>query len=125
MTCHLAIVEIESLVADDLVQGVHDGLSMTGLEPPPVGASKLYSSSRPIAVMIGMVGRSNGMLTINMTERGMLHIAGKLSGEEMAGADPRDANSDFRIDSKLRTTSDTANSCHFDAKLAGALRERS
>ncbi|MFO1009079.1 MAG: chemotaxis protein CheX [Planctomycetota bacterium] len=75
-------LEIDSVLLRSVVQGVHDGLSMTGLEPPPVGASKLYSSSRPIAVMIGMVGRSNGMLTINMTERGMLHIAGKLSGEE-------------------------------------------
>lgn len=75
-------LEIDSVLLQAVVKGVHAGLSMTGIEPPPVGASKLYSSSRPIAVMIGMVGRSNGMLTINMTERGMLFIAAKLSGEE-------------------------------------------
>ncbi|MBI5361541.1 MAG: chemotaxis protein CheX, partial [Planctomycetes bacterium] len=50
-------------------------------------ASKLHGASKPIAVLVGLVGRSNGMVTLRMTERGMYHIAGKLSGEEHTQVD--------------------------------------
>lgn len=75
-------LEVEPILLSAVIEGVHEGLAMTGLTPPPVGASKLFGSSRSLAVIVGLCGRSNGTLTLNMTERGMLHLAGSLIGEE-------------------------------------------
>jgi CheY-specific phosphatase CheX len=80
-------LEVEPVLLHAVIQGVRDGLAMTGLTPPHVGASKLFGSSRSIAVIVGLCGRSNGTLTLNMTERGMLHLAGSLIGEEQKAID--------------------------------------
>ncbi len=74
-------LEIDPQLLRAVVQGVHSGFAMTGIVPPPVGASRLNGTSRAIGVMVGLVGRSNGSLIMSMTERGMLYIAGQLMGE--------------------------------------------
>ncbi len=77
-----ATLEIDPVLLDAVITGTKQGLEMTGLCPPPVGASRFFSTSRPISVMVGLVGRTNGTCAVSLTERGMLHIAGKLMGEE-------------------------------------------
>lgn len=74
-------LEIDPTLLRAVVQGVHSGFAMTGITPPPVGASRLNGHSRSIGVMVGLVGRSNGSLILSLTERGMLHVAGQLMGE--------------------------------------------
>ncbi len=73
---------IDNTILDCIVNGTREGLTMTGLEPPPVGASKFFSATRSIAVMVGLVGKSNGTLTLNMSDAGLLHMASKLLMED-------------------------------------------
>lgn len=80
-------LEIEPLLLDAVIRGTREGLEMTGLNPPPIGASKYCTASRSISVVVGLVGRTNGSVTLSMSERAMLHIAGRLLGEEKAVLD--------------------------------------
>jgi CheY-specific phosphatase CheX len=75
---------IDDTIMNCIAVGTIEGLAMTGIVPPPVGASKFFTANRKISVMVGLVGKSNGTLTINMSERGMLHMAGKLLMEDLA-----------------------------------------
>jgi chemotaxis protein CheX len=77
-----ATLEIDPVLLDAVITGTREGLEMTGLCPPPVGASRFVSNSRPISVMVGLVGRTNGTCAVSLTERGMLHVASRLMGEE-------------------------------------------
>lgn len=74
-------LEIDPILLEAVIQGTREGLEMTGLNPPPVGASRFLNTSRPISVMVGLVGRTNGTCAVSMTEKGMLYIAGRLLGE--------------------------------------------
>jgi chemotaxis protein CheX len=74
-------LQIDDVLLDAVIRGTKEGLEMTGLQPPPVGASRFYTAGRPIAVMVGLVGRTNGTCSISMSERAMLHLASKLIGE--------------------------------------------
>jgi len=80
----LSTLDIDARLLNAVISGTVEGLAMTGIVPPPVGASRLVSTTRPIAVVVGMVGRSNGSLTLSFDERTMLHISGALMGEPQA-----------------------------------------
>jgi CheY-specific phosphatase CheX len=75
-------LSIDETILDCIVQGTTEGLGMTGIEPPPVGASRFFSANRPISVIIGLVGKCNGTLMLNMSQRGMLPLASKLLMED-------------------------------------------
>jgi CheY-specific phosphatase CheX len=62
--------------------GTVQGLEMTSVVPKAVGASCLGQTRRQISVMVGLVGKSNGSVTVNMSQRAMLFLAGKLLFEE-------------------------------------------
>ncbi|MCC7014556.1 MAG: chemotaxis protein CheX [Planctomycetes bacterium] len=81
VACTLPL-EIEPILLDAVIRGTREGLEMTGLNPPPIGASRYCTASRAISVVVGLVGRTNGSVTLSMGERTMLHIASKLLGEE-------------------------------------------
>lgn len=83
----LSTLDIDPRLLSAVISGTVEGLAMTGITPPPVGASRLVSTTRPIAVVVGMVGRSNGSLTLSFDERTMLHIAGALMGEPQTQVD--------------------------------------
>ena len=71
----------QSLVAA-LLKGTPEGLEMSTIVPTAMGASSLAQSRRAISVMVGLVGDSNGTITVNMSKRAMLYISGKLLFEE-------------------------------------------
>ncbi|MCC6408900.1 MAG: chemotaxis protein CheX [Planctomycetes bacterium] len=73
---------IDDVLLRACVEGTTEGLSMTGIVPPPVGASRLFQATRPISVIVGLVGKNNGSMTLNLSERGMIYMVGKLVGEE-------------------------------------------
>lgn len=75
-------LQIDPILLEAVIRGTAEGLQMTGLQPPPVGASRFYTAARPISVMVGMVGKTNGTVAISLTEKAMLHIAGQLMGEK-------------------------------------------
>jgi CheY-specific phosphatase CheX len=75
------MLQIDPTLLHAVIKGTEQGLEMTGLKPPPVGATRFFSATRSISVIIGLVGGNNGTVTLNMSEGGMLHLAGKLIGE--------------------------------------------
>ena len=77
-----SILAIDNTILKCITEGTIEGLTMTGIEPPPVGASKFFTANRSISVMVGLVGKSNGTLMVNMSENGMLHMASKLLMED-------------------------------------------
>lgn len=79
-------LELDQELLAAVLAGTERGLEMTGLNPPAVGASKFAGAMRPIAVLVGLVGRNNGNVTLNMSEKAMLFIAGRFLGEEQKEA---------------------------------------
>ncbi|MDQ7006344.1 MAG: chemotaxis protein CheX [Acidobacteriota bacterium] len=74
-------LELDEVLLNAAITGTLGGLEMTGITPTPVGATRFFSATRPIAVIVGLVGKANGSVTINLSERGMLYLAGGLLGE--------------------------------------------
>jgi CheY-specific phosphatase CheX len=85
-------LELDQELLMSILAGTQRGLQMTELNPPAVGASKFASAMKPIAVIVGLVGRNSGSVTINMSEKAMLFIAGRLLGEEQK--EPNEDNLD-------------------------------
>ena len=80
----LESISINPALLSAAIVGTMQGLEMTGVTPEIVGASRLGQTRRSISVMVGLVGASNGSLTVNMSERAMFLLAGKLLFEEQA-----------------------------------------
>ncbi len=80
-------LSINSALLQSVILGTTQGLEMTTVVPEPVGASRLNQTKHEISVMVGLVGTSNGTLTVNMSERAMLYLAGKLLFEDQEELD--------------------------------------
>jgi CheY-specific phosphatase CheX len=78
-------LQVDRTLLDVVMRSTLKGLSMTGVEPIPVGASRLASQRHNISVMVGLVGASSGNIVVNLSEKGLLHLAGALLGEEQTG----------------------------------------
>jgi chemotaxis protein CheX len=75
-------LQVDEELLSAVLYGTERGLEMTGICPSAVGATKLFTANRSIAVIVGLVGRSNGTVTLNLSERAMLYLTGKLLGED-------------------------------------------
>jgi CheY-specific phosphatase CheX len=82
----MANLKIDGMLLEATIAGTLQGLEMTGMEPVPVGATRFFSTRQPIAVMVGLVGKASGNVTLNVSERAMLRLAGGLMGEELPDA---------------------------------------
>jgi CheY-specific phosphatase CheX len=80
-------LSIDPTLADCVICGTRDGLSMTGLEPEAVGVSRFTQASRELSVIVGLHGRKNGNMTLNLSERTAKFIAGRLIGVEISELD--------------------------------------
>lgn len=83
----MSSLKIDGILMEAVIEGTLAGLAMTGLSPDPVGASRFFSTTQPIAVIVGLVGQASGNVTLNLSERAMLKLAGALIGEEPATPD--------------------------------------
>ncbi len=63
--------------------GVTEGMSMAGVEPVPVGASRMLTVSKKYSILVSLMGEVSGNLTINMSEHAACFFAGKMLCEEM------------------------------------------
>lgn len=78
-----ATLNLDAVLLEAAIAGTKTGLEMCGIDPPPVGATRFFSATRPIAVLVGLVGKANGTVTVNLSERVMLLLAGALMCEEL------------------------------------------
>ena len=78
----MTALKVDQTLLESVIKGTTVGLQMTGIVPPPVGASCFFDSRRTVSIMVGVVGNNNGNVTLNMSERAMLWLAGKLLFED-------------------------------------------
>lgn len=74
-------LQINQTLLEAVMTGTIKGLSMTGITPLPVGASRLSRASHEMSVILGVVGKNNGSVALNLSRRAMLMLAGGMFGE--------------------------------------------
>lgn len=77
------LLQVDQLLLKALIAGTRSGLEMAGVIPEPVGASRLTQARHAITVMVGLVGKHSGNMALNLSETGMMYLAGRLLGEPM------------------------------------------
>ena len=77
-------LNINKTLLNCVIRGTQTGLSMTGIEPDAVGASRFNTAAKDISVIVGLHGKCNGYMTLNLSERTACFIAAKLMGDESA-----------------------------------------
>ncbi len=60
---------------------------MTGIEPDAVGVSRFGNTSKKLSIILGLHGKLNGHITLNMSEYTAKFLAGRFLGMEMAAFD--------------------------------------
>lgn len=85
-------LEIDQQLLDATIEATSQGISMTGLEPRPVGASSFPRGPSDLMVLVSLYGDRNGMMTLNLARGTSCFLADRLLGEE------RDAFDEDTID---------------------------
>lgn len=80
-------LQIDRELLTAILDGTSMGIQVTGTTPAPVGAARSSSTPGEVSVIVGLVGKSHGSVTVALSERGMLHLAGSLLCEEKTEAD--------------------------------------
>jgi chemotaxis protein CheX len=75
-------LNLDPELLDAVISSTLVGLQMTNIQPVPVGASRFASARHPITVMVGLVGKHSGNMTLNLSEAAMLHLTSALMGEQ-------------------------------------------
>jgi CheY-specific phosphatase CheX len=78
---------VDPVLLDAVIGGTQTGLEMAELCPPAVGASRFFTPRNPLSVIVGLVGRSSGSLTLNLSESGMLHMVNKFMATDYTEID--------------------------------------
>lgn len=60
---------------------------MAGVCPEAVGATCFFNARNPMSVIVGLVGKCSGTVTLNLTEAGMLFLVGELMCEKYESVD--------------------------------------
>ncbi len=71
-------LNVNETLLDAVVEGTLSGLEMTGIKPNPVGATRFFSATCPYSIIVGFSGESSGTMTINMGEKALLLLSGRL-----------------------------------------------
>ncbi len=77
-------LKINPILMNCVIEGTVGGLSMTGIRPDAVGVSRFTTASKELSVIVGLHGSRNGNMTLNMSERTAMFLAGKLLSQEIA-----------------------------------------
>lgn len=72
---------VDPLLLDATTTSTMEGLGVCGVDPKAVGATSCTAPRKPMSIIVGLVVKTSGGITLNITEKGMLHLVGKLLGE--------------------------------------------
>ncbi len=70
---------IDDKLVGALVAATNDAFSMAGISPLPVGASRIATPRHEFSVIVGMVGRNSGSMTLNLSKSAMFFVAQRLT----------------------------------------------
>ena len=80
---NFAKLSVDPELLSATITGTQEGLDMCGICPKAVGATCFFTPRNPMSVIVGLVGKSSGSVTLNLSEGGMLHLVSGLMGEEL------------------------------------------
>lgn len=75
-------LKINPTLLNCVIEGTVSGLAMTGITPEAVGISRFSTASREISVIVGLHGRRNGNLTLNLSKHTTMFLGSRLIGTE-------------------------------------------
>jgi len=73
-------LQIDPTLLNCVIEGTIGGLAMTGIRPNAVGVSRFTSASRELSVLVGLHGKRNGNMTMNLSDRTTMFLASRLLG---------------------------------------------
>ncbi len=82
-----SLLAVDACLLNAAITSTREGLGMCGVEPKAVGASCFTAPRNPMSIIVGLVGKTSGSVTLNITEKGMLHLVSKLLCEECERVD--------------------------------------
>lgn len=80
-------IELDDTLLDALIRSTNAGLQMAGVTPKAVGCSRMPARTQEIAVVIGLVGRRNGTVTLHVSRRAALYLASRFTEAEIGELD--------------------------------------
>ncbi len=83
----MSLLNIDEKLLSAAIHSTKGGLQMTGIDPPPVGATRSFNAPRTYSILVGMVGRNTGTVTLNFGEKGLCLVAGRFLGESFTTVD--------------------------------------
>ncbi len=75
-------LSLDETVVNAIVAAAASGFSMTGVAPVPVGASRISTARHELSVIVGLVGRNSGNMTLNVSRGAMFYLAECFTGEK-------------------------------------------
>lgn len=75
-------LSLDETVVNAIVAATSDSFSMTGIAPVPVGASRISMARHELSVIVGLVGRNSGSMTLNLSRGAMFLVAERLTDEK-------------------------------------------
>lgn len=83
----LSQIKVDDHLVELIIRCTNAGLEMAGVKPVPVGISSLPARAQDLAVVIGLVGRRNGTVTLNVSQRATLYLAQQFTGSKSTEVD--------------------------------------
>lgn len=77
----MGVLKLDEGLINVLIKSTLEGLSMAGIAPVPVGASKYLNTRHEVSAIIGFVGAVCGSISINMSGTAAKLLAGRMLGE--------------------------------------------
>lgn len=81
------MIEVDKTLVEAIISGSASGFMMSGVEPIPVGVSKLAPHSQEIAIIVGLAGKRSGTVTLLLSRRAAIYLAMRFLGSEHAEAE--------------------------------------
>ncbi len=76
-------IEVDPQLLGAVIRATRAGFQMAGIDPRPVGCSTAGPRGQEIAVVVGLVGRRNGTVTLHLSRPAVLYVAGRFLGAEV------------------------------------------
>jgi CheY-specific phosphatase CheX len=76
-------LKINSVLMNTVIEGTIGGLAMSGIVPDAVGVNRFTTASRELSVLVGLHGKRNGNMTLNLSERTAMFLASNLLGMDI------------------------------------------
>lgn len=76
-------LKINQTLLECVLDSTKEGLAMTDINPDAVGVSRFSYVPRRLSIILGLHGKLNGHITLNMSEYTARFLAGRFLGMEM------------------------------------------